>query len=573
MIKKFFFATLLIAIIPNLSKADDNFKRGISIFGDLKYGANFKHFEYVNPSAKKGGLVKMGAEGTFNSLNPFILKGISASGIDYLYDSLMEGSDDEISSRYGLVAESVMIAPDKYSMTFRLNKNARFHDDRPITADDVIFTFKTLVEKGHPSYKIAYRDVKDVIKINNHEVKFLFTTNKNKDLPLLVSSLKILPKHYYENHKFDETSMQPPLGSGPYKIKEVKQGKTVVYERVKNYWAKDLPINVGRYNFDLIQYDYYLDSNVLIEAFKAGQFDIRQENVARNWANSYNIDKVKNGEIIKQEIEHNLPAGTQTFILNLRREKFRDIELRKAMTYAFNFEWLKKHIFYNSYKRTESYFANSEFAYNYDAKDKFKLPISQENNFGRQNLIIAKDLLDKAGYKIKDGKLIDPKTQKPINIEFLIASKSFEMIIAPFVDNLQKLGISATIKFVEENQYDSRVRNFDYDVIVAVFSPSLIPGSELFRYWHSSQKDTIGSQNYSGLVDKKTDIFVEKIAKTQNKDELIALCREFDRHMLENYYTIPQWHNNSHRILHKNNLRRPKISPKYSLAFDSWWIE
>lgn len=558
---------------PNITRADDGFKHGISVFGNLKYPANFQHFDYVNPQAPKGGEVKFGVEGTFNSLNPFILKGLAASGIDSIYDSLTEGSDDEISSRYGLLAESMKLSDDKFSLSFKLRKNSRWHDDKKITADDVIFTFYKLISEGHPTYKIAYSQVKDVVKINDYEVKFIFKTNQNRDLPLLVASMKILPKHYYQNHQFNQTTLEPPLGSGPYKIKEVEQGKKIVYELTKNYWAKDLAVNKGRYNFDKITYDYYRDSNVLIEGFKAEKFDFRQENISRNWHNSYNIEKVKNGTIIKKEIANDLPAGLQAFVFNLRREKFQDVNLRKALTYAFDFEWLRDHIFYGSYKRTESYFANSQFSYNADKSHlPFRLPKSDGSGFGRDNLIIAKKILESSGYKIVQGKLIDPKLQKPVSIEFMIDSKTFEMVIAPFIKNLRKLGIEAKIRFVEENQYASRVRNFDFDVIVAVFGQSLIPGNELLRYFHSSQKNINGSQNLAGIDDKMIDHLVEKISTAQSELELTKLCRKLDQLLLENYYTIPQWHNNTYRILYRDIFVMPKIQPKYSLAIDSWWV-
>ncbi len=565
MLKKFL---LFFVFTPHFSIAADNFKPSISLFGDEKYPPNFKYFEYANEKAPKNGVLKLGVEGTFNSLNPFILKGLAASGIDYVYDSLMQSSDDEISSYYPLIADFVALADDKYSISFRINKKAKWHDGNKIKADDVIFTFNILRQEAHPSFKIAYQDVDKAIKINDYEVKFLFKTNKNKDLPMLLASMKILPKHYYKNRKFDEANLDKPLGSGPYSIKFVDQGKTIIYQREKNYWAKDLPVNVGRYNFDEIKFDYYRDANVLIEAFKAGNFDIRQENVARNWANSYNIDKVQNGEIIKREVPYNLPSSIQTFILNLRREKFQDKEFRKAMTYAFNFEWLKKHIFYGSYSRTSSYFENSDFAYK-----NFKLPISDENNFGRKNLIIAKKILDDAGYKVNNGRLISPYTKKPISIEFLISSQNFEMIIAPFVKNLQKLGIDAKMKFIEENQYEARLRNFDYDVIVGVFGQNSPPSSELVRYFHSKQADIKGSQNYLGLKNAQIDDLVEKISKAQNKQELQFLCQKFDKIMLENYYTILQWHNDSYRILYKNDLKMPQKLPKYGLGVDFWWKE
>ncbi len=539
---------------------------GISTFGDLKYPKNFKNFEYVNPDAPKGGAVRFGVEGGFNSTNSFILKGIPAAGISYLFDSLTEASEDEISARYALIAEDVKLAADKKSIEFRLNKNAKFHDGVSITADDVIFTFNKLITEGHPTYKMLFRDVADVKKIDSHHVIFYFKEKHNRDLPLLVSSLQILPKHYFEKIDFSKTTLAPPLGSGPYKIKEIKPNRTVVYERVKNYWAQNLPVNRGRYNFDQITYDYYRDSNVLIEAFKSQKYDFRQENVARNWANSYNIDAVKNGQIIKREINHGLPAPMQTFVLNLRREKFQNIALRQAMTYAFDFEWLRSHIFYNSYKRTESYFANSEFGFN-----EFKLPQSAEDGFNRKNLLKAREILLDGGYEYKEGNLVDKKNHQKVSIEFILDSQNFEMIIAPFVKNLRKLGIEAKMRLVEENQYQTRVNNFDFDVITGMFGQATIPGDELFAYFHSSQKDIKGSRNLIGLNDKIIDDLVEKISRAKNKNELINLTKSLDQRLLEAYYTIPQWHNNTYRILYRDIFAFPKLQPKYSLAIDSWW--
>lgn len=561
----------LATLFPNYSMANNDFKHGISIFGDLKYSAGFKNFDYVNPNVKKGGVVKLAAKGSFNSLNPFILKGIAPSGINYIYDTLMESSSDEISAMYPLVASAVKISANGRRITFLIDKRAKFSDGVKITADDVVFSYDTLKEKGHPSYRILYQDVVSVKKISSRAVSFQLKSNKNRKLPLILASLPILPQHFYQNRKFDQTNSDIPVGSGPYIVKSVKPGKSIIYGRNKNYWAKNLPVNKGSYNFNEIQYDYYLDEKIMIEAFKAGNFDVRQENVARNWANSYNIDKVKNGQIIKKKIKHGLPSAMQTFAFNLRREKFQDINLRKAMVYAFNFDWLKKHIFYGSYSRTNSYFANSEFSYNDKNSKKLELPIFDENDFGRSNLLKAKKILDDSGYVVIDGKLISPKTKKPIELEFMISSRSFEMIIAPFIDNLRKLGIKATMKLTEENQYLLRLRNFDYDVIVTVFPPALIPGSNLMSYWHSSQVDVKGSQNYSGLRNKYIDGLVEKITKAKNKRQLVRLCKKFDKYMLENHYTIPQWYLDSYRILYKKGLKQPKISPKYSLGFDTWY--
>lgn len=565
---KLLLKSLFILILTSKFCFAAGFKHGISVFGDLKYPKYFKHFDYVNPEAKKGGQVKFGRDGTFNNLNSFILKGVNAAGLSYIYDSLMEGSSDEIYSYYGLIAKSVKLASDKSAISFRLRKEAKWHDGKNITADDVVFTFNKLLSDGHPSYKMIYRDVKEVKKINDYEVKFIFKNNKNRELPILVASMKVLPKHYFENIEFSKTTLEAPLGSGPYKISLVDAGKTISYERVKDYWAKDLPVNKGRYNFDKITFDYYRDNNVLVEAFKAQKYDFRQENIARNWANSYNIEAVDNGEIIKKRISHHLPTGAQSFVFNLRKSKFQNKALRKAVNYAFDFEWLKKHIFYGSYKRTNSYFSNSDFGHK-----GFVMPKSDADGFNRMNLIKAKQILDEAGYKVKDSKLIDPKTGKPIKIEFLIGSQSFQMIIAPFLKNLSKLGIEAKMRFVEENQYQTRVNNFDYDVMVAVFGQGLIPGNELFSYWHSSQKDVKGGQNVTGLTNPKIDELIVKITQGKSKKELIKYCQKFDKIMLENYYTILQWHNNSHRILYRNIFSMPEKLPPYSLAIDSWWIK
>ena len=559
---------LLIFLISCRAIAAEDFQHGISTFGDLKYPKNFKYFDYVNPDAPKGGEVKFAVEGGFNNLNQFILKGISASGLSYLYDSLMEGADDEISARYGLIAEGVKLAADKSWIEFKLRKIARFHDGSLITADDVVFTFNTLIKDGHPSYKMAFRDVKEVRKINSHLVRFLFKNNHNRDLPSLIASLPILPKNFYSQTDFSKTTLTPPLGSGPYKIKEIKPSRSITYERAKNYWAQNLPVNRGRYNFDKITFDYYRDNNVLVEAFKAQKYDFRQENISRNWFNSYKIDAVKNGEIIKKEITHGLPSPMQTFVLNLRHEKFQHLALRKAMTYAFDFEWLRDHIFYGAYKRTESYFANSDFGYK-----NFSLPRSNGDGFNRENLLQAKKILDEAGYKISDGKLIDPKNGEKITVEFLIDSPTFEMVVAPFVKNLRKLGIEAKTRFVEENQYQTRVNNFDFDVIVGMFGQALIPGDELFSYWHSSQINIKGGRNLSGLNDKMVDALVEKISRAKNKSELKILCQKLDQRLLENYYTVPQWHNNTYRILYRDIFQFPKIQPKYSLATDTWWLK
>ena len=567
---KFFLICCYLNSLPSKALAS-NISHGISIFEKLKYPQNFSHLEYVNPNAPKGGEVKYGVEGGFNSFNQFILKGLPAQGLSLIYDSLMEGVDDEIGSRYGLIAKAVKISDDKLNLTFFLNQNAYFHDGVNITADDVVFTFYKLLQDGHPSYKMSYRDVKEVKKIDKYQVVFNLKNSQNRNLPLLIASLPILPKHFYDKNDFSKSSLEIPLGSGPYKIKEFGANRFVVYERVKNYWAKNLSINLGRYNFDKITFDYYLDNNVLVEAFKSQKYDIRQENIARNWANLYNIKAVENGEIIKVEIPHQTPPSTQSFILNLRKQKFQDLALRKAIALVFDFEWLQSHIFYGSYIRNQSFFTNSIY---HDDQIKPFSYVSKTNGdgFNRENILQAQEILLQAGYKIKDNQLFSAQNI-PINIEFLIDQKTFEMVIAPYIKNLKKIGIFAKMRFVDENQYQTRLNNFDYDIIVSTIPQQMVPGSELFAYFHSSQKDIKGSANLSGFNDKIIDDLVEKISSAKKIQDLPKLCKKFDRYLLENYYIIPQWYNNKYRILYRNIFEFPKITPKYSLALETWWIK
>ncbi|MFT7087209.1 MAG: microcin C transport system substrate-binding protein [Rickettsiales bacterium] len=595
MLKRILLILTIFCFISNsfAGESNSNFRHGISIFGDLKYSENFSHFDYVNPDAPKGGGIKYGAEGTFNNLNPFILKGISAAGMEMNFDSLMEGSADEISSKYGLVAKSVKISSDKKILTFKLRKIARFHDGSKVTADDVVFSFKILKEKGHPSFLMMYRDVLKVEKISNYEVKFILKNGDNRELPLSIASMPIFSEKYFSDKDFSKTTLEAPLGSGPYRVLNVDAGKSIIFERVKNYWAKDLGINRGRYNFDKITYDYYRDNNVLVESFKAGSYDFRQENIARNWANAYNIDKVKNGEIVKKQIKHNLPSPMQAFVFNLRKDKFKNSLVRKAIALSFDFEWVKEKIFYDSYDRTNSFFENSEFGSSglpnsvelkilNKFKDKipesvfnkeFKLPKNDGSGFSRNSLIEARDLLEEAGYFVIDQKLIDPNTGSQFELEFLINSKAFQMVITPMIKNLAVLGIKSKVRLVDENQYQNRLKNYDYDIVVNVFGSGMVPGDEQFSYWHSSQKDIIGGYNLAGVSNDAVDYLVERISKIQTKKELKILTKCLDRILLNEFYVIPQWRSGYHRILYQNKFEMPKNTPPYSLSLDSWWIK
>lgn len=584
---------LVLFIIPMHLFAAES-RHGVSMFGDLKYPPNFTHFDYVNPDAPKGGFVKLGLTGTFDSLNPNILKGVPADMLDLTADTLMTPSADEPSSSYGLIAQSAEIANDKSYIIYNLRKIAHWNDGSPITADDIVFSFDTIMTKGHPSYRAYYADVEKCEKINTYKVKFTFKTNKNKELPLIIGQLPIISKEYYSKNEFDKTTMTPPLSSGPYKIKEVEPGRSITYERDKNYWGQGLAVNKGRYNFDKIRIDYFRDETVTIEALKAGNYDFRRENISKIWKTSYNIPQVEDGRMIKEELPDGVPTGMQSFVFNTRRANFKNPLVREALSYAFDFEWANKQLFFDAYARNTSFFGNSEFASSgLPSKAELKLLEPFRNQIpeevftkayspaktkgdgnARENLIIAKNLLEKAGWYLKDMKLINPETGKPVQIEFLLDSPAFERIVAPFARNLKKLGIDSSIRTVDSSQYIKRREDFDFDVIVHWFRQGPMPGNEQINYWHSSGADVKGSLNLIGIKNPAVDALVTKITEANSMEELKNAARALDRVLLSNYYVIPQWYSRSHRVIYWNKFNRPKIVAPFALGMiDTWWMK
>ncbi|PID41405.1 MAG: hypothetical protein CSB48_14775 [Proteobacteria bacterium] len=564
--------------------------------GATRYNADFRHFDYVNPDAPKGGTVKLGTVGRgggYDSFNPFIVKGISAAGVDYIYDTLTQHASDEAFTEYGHVAQTIEMPEDRSQVTFHLNPKARFHDGHPVTAEDIEFSFNTLVEQGRPFYAAYYRDVDHIEIINDHSIKFVFKTDQNKELPLILGQLPVLPKHYWQDRDFSKTSLEPPLGSGPYKIRSFQAGRSVTYERVKDYWAKDLPTARGMYNFDEIIYEYYLDNTVALEAFKSGEFDFRQENTSRNWATAYVGDAFDNGTLIKEEIKHENPTGMQAFVFNTRKEVFSDPTVREALSYAFDFEWTNKNLFYGAYARTKSFFSNSELASSglpsgeeleilkkYKSQlpaqiftTPFTVPTTKGDGNVRNNLRKAIKLLRKAGWSIKNNKMTNKKTGKTLAFEVMLISKDFERIVQPFIQNLKKIGVDVTIRLVDASQYINRIRSFDFDSIVYTFGQSNSPGNEQMEYWHSSKADIPGSRNIIGIKSPVVDELIQLVINAKDREQLIQRTRALDRVLLQGHYVIPQWHNRSYRIAYKKELKRPKISPKYSLGFDTWWLE
>lgn len=558
----------------------------ISIDGDIKY-KNLKHFDYVNPNAPKGGKIKAYAIGTFDTFNQFVIKGNKAEGLNLLYDTLMVQSKDEPFSQYGLVASDIEVG-NNY-VIFTINKNAKFNDGIRIKSSDVKFSFEVFMKYGNPLIKQYYADVDGVELLDNNKVIFHFKTNQNKELPLILGQLSIIPEHFYKDTKFDENPLLIPLGSGPYKIKSFEVGRYVVYERNKDYWAINHPTRIGQFNFDEISYTYYKDENVALEAFKSEAYDFRLENSAKIWVNGYN-GKAKDDGLLKQvSFKHSLPSGMQGFFLNTKRSFFDDIKVREALLQAFDFEWSNKNLFFNQYTRTKSFFDNSIFASsgipnglefeilkNLKVKNEildsaFHLPTYSDMKGKREALLYAQSLLKEAGFKSINHKLY--KDNKQFKFEILLVSKAMERVTLPFVRNLEMLGIEASVRTIDVSSYINRLNNFDYDVIVAVIPQSLFPGNEQRYFWSSKSANTNGSKNYARIESKDIDFLIEKIINAKSKDEQIAYTQALDRILLWGYYVIPHFYSNYFRVAYLDKFEYPKISPLYDFDIWTWWAK
>jgi microcin C transport system substrate-binding protein len=585
--------TLLAAPTATIAEPKVTRTHALSLGEAPKYGQDFRHLDYVNPDAPKGGDARFHAIGSFDSFNPFIIKGSPAAGIGYVFETLMTSAEDDVMTEYGLIAESVEVPDDLSYVTYKLRENARFHDGTPITADDVIFSLNVLKEHGRPFYRFYYQNVERAEKLGPHEVKFHFSGPPNRELPQITGQLPILPKAYWETRDFNMTTMERPLGSGPYRISAFEPGRFVTYERVPDYWGADLPINRGRYNFGTIRYDFYRDQTVALEAFKAHRYDFRIENSAKDWATGYDFPARRQGLVRVEELAHERPTGMQAFVFNLRRDRFRDPALRQALGYAFDFEWSNQHLFYGQYTRTESYFSNSELAARaLPAPDELELleplrgqvpgevfttvyeaPQSDGSGNIRGNLAEAMKLLRGAGWQIQDNRLIDPDTGRALTIEFLLVSPAFERVVSPFLRNLRRLGIEGRIRTVDSAQYQNRVRDFDFDIIVHSFPQSLSPGNEQRDYWHSEAADRPGSRNVVGIRNPAVDSLVEAIIAASDRATLVAASRALDRVLLWNHYVIPQWHIRTDRVAWWDRFGRPEKKPAYGIGFDSWWVD
>lgn len=568
----------------------------ISTHGSPKYSKDFTHFEYANPNAPQGGTLRVAEIGTFDSLNPYSLKGrAELNTLLLMQDHLMESSLDEPSVHYGLIAESVEYTDSRKWIIFHLNPKATFSDGTPITAEDVVFSFETLMKDGGPQYKLYWADIEKAEVLSKHAVKFHNNNPGNTELFTILGQVPVLPKHYWSSRDITKSTLEIPVTSGPYTVESVDPGRKITYKKVKNYWAQNVPTRKGMFNYEQVEATYYKDPDVRLEAFKAGEFDIQFEGTAKNWATAYDIPAVKSGKMIKVEIPDHNSKGMNGLIFNLRKEKLQSAALRQAINYAFDFEWTNKNIFYNAYSRTDSFFENSPMAsqgtpsveelsiLNKHKKNipedvftkTYIQPTTDGSGNNRKNLKTAKAILTSAGYKISNGKLIDPKTKQPVTLEIIESSSVYEGLINPWIANLKKLGIEANFRVVDASQYISRVKSFDYEATILGIPQSLSPGNEQRYYWGSNTIDQEGSRNYMGISNPAIDAIIELVINAKTHREQITATRALDRILLHSHFAVPLHHSDKFRVAYWNKFSRPEVPPKYDYQFIYgpyfWW--
>ncbi|WP_420418637.1 extracellular solute-binding protein [Pacificispira sp.] len=580
---------------------------GWAISGDLKYPPGFPHFDYVNPDAPKGGTITLGAGGTYDSLNPFIIKGTSAiarigSGgaiaETMIFDTLMASNLDESGAEYGLLAEWIEVDSDAdgifTAVRFHLREEARFHDGEPVRADDVVWTFKTLIEQGAPQYRFYYGNVADVVALDERTVEFRLTPGENREIPSILGQLPILPKHYWQDREFNATTLDPPLGGGPYRITDVNAGQSITIERVKDYWAKDLPVNVGQHNFDRIRYIFFRDRVVMLEALKAGDIDFRAENSAKNWATAYDVPAVKDGRIVQKEFDHERGTGMQAYVMNTRREIFQDPVVREAMTYLWDFEWVNKTIMFDAYTRTDSFYENSELeatglpgpkelAVLEPLRDRipervftqdYEPPVTDGSGNSRELLMKALELLRQAGWNV-DGnrKLVHGETGKPFAFEVLLYSDLLVPHTQALKRGVERLGGSVELRVVDAAQYQNRLQTYDFDMVVSGWPQSLSPGNEQREFFGSDAAEREGGRNLAGVRDPAVDILIEDLIASPDRETLIARTKALDRVLLWNFYAIPMFHSKTDRFAFWNRFGYPENPPMMGTNPNIWWID
>ncbi len=584
--------SLMLLPSPLLAESVDDVEtvHGLALYDDPALPADFDHFPHVDPEAPKGGRLRRAATGSYDSTNPFIIRGTPATGLTQTYDTLLTTNPDEPFSMYGLIAEGIRLDPDRRWMEFDIRPDARFHDGEPITADDVVFSLNTLVKQGRPFYASYYADVTNVAALDERTVRFEFAEDNSRELPLILGQLPILPAHFWKDREFSSTTLDKLLGSGPYRIDEIDPGRRISYRRVEDYWGRDLPVNKGRYNIDHLIYDYYRDQTVALEAFKAGNLDMRMESSARLWATAYEFPAAEEGFVERLTLPDGQPAGMQAYILNLRREQFQDRRVREALNLAFNFPWLNDNLFYGAYERTHSFFENSEMAAEgLPSKEELalltphrdslpkevftrRLPVDHPSD-RRERLKEAYELLLEAGYEVRDGIMVDSDTGTPLTVEVLLYDSQFERVVQPWLHNMDRLGIQGRIRLVDVNQYLSRLRDFDFDIIVGSFPQSTNPGNEQREFWTSPYADQPRSRNLIGLRDPVIDTLVEQLIRADSREALDTAARALDRVLRWGFYVVPQWHLAGTRVAMWDKFDWPEPFPRYQQDMDAWWVD
>ncbi|MEO0342043.1 MAG: extracellular solute-binding protein [Pseudomonadota bacterium] len=594
-------AFALVALSSGLAMADNHvtMSHGISTFGELKYAADFEHFDYVNPDAPQGGTITFvgtGASATFDSLHPFILKGEPAQGLGLLHDSLLTSSSDEPDSSYGYIAQSLEYPKDRSWVIFNMRPEARFSDGHPITADDVVFSYNILMEKGHPLYKaVLYKDIERAEALDDHRVKFTFAQGANmRDLPAVAGGISILPEHYWETRDFGESTVDIPVHSGGVTVADFEPGRFIEYCKIQDYWAADLPFNRGTGNFDCYRYEYFADRNVAFEAFKAGEYLFHEEFSSLNWATKYDFPALDKGWVIREQLPDQRPSGTQGFWINLRKEKFQDIRVRQALGYLFNFEWSNQTLFYGLYARTDSFWENSmmqaeglplgdELAFLEPYRDQLPAavfdepvpvpPVLRPNEQDRRAISEAGRLLDAAGWTV-EGQFRKNAAGETLTIAIVDDSPAFERIVNPMIKMMQRAGIDARYQLIDPAQMQERQKTYDYDIVIGRLVMSLSPGEELAQTFGSASAETQDTTNFAGIADPVIDEIIKRVSQAETRGEMEVAVRALDRVLRSKHIWVPNWYNPNHNIAYWDIFGRPEMKPAFSRGvIGTWWLD
>jgi peptide/nickel transport system substrate-binding protein len=569
-------------------------QHGIAMHGAPNYGPGFTAFDYVNPDAPKGGRLSRAVQGSFDSLNPLIVKGETAPGIrSYLYESLMARAQDEPFSLYGLLAETIETPPDRAWVSFTLREEARFSDGEPVTVEDVIFSHALLRDHGRPNHRTYYSKVEKVEKTGPRTVKFTFDTAGDREMPLIMGLMPVLPKHAIDAESFEKTTLAPPVGSGPYVVSKVEPGSRIVYTRDPDYWGRDLPVNRGHYNFAEIRYDFYRDANAMFEAFKKGESLFATEGDPGKWAREYQFPAVREGKVLRKAFDLELPAGMNALVFNTRRKVFTDERVRRALIKLFDFEWINANLFHGLYERSKSYFARSELSAHgrpADARERellepfrdavdpaimdgtYELPKTDGSGRNRKQLRAALKLLREAGYRLRDGRLVNTATGEPMRFEILAATREQERLLLTYARSLRRLGIEASVRFVDSAQYQRRKQTFDFDMIQNRWPSSLSPGNEQNFRWSSQAAEQEGSFNYPGVKNPAVDAMIEALLAAKSRDDFVSAVRALDRVLMSGHYVIPLFHLPKLWVAHWRQLAHPETTPFNGVEIDTWWM-